>query len=157
MALSATGVQVAVLLVAASLSACGASVQPVREPQTAPPIDVRIEASSDVNQGSVLHVLIRKTNDVDYPRAQYDDIAATLGLLSDPETVAWLVVVPGKDIDVSVARPEQGGLGVYFLFSEPGPRWKHFIAPTADHVVFKLSHNCAQVSRAEQPEGASGC
>lgn len=107
--------------------ACGS--KPAKSPAPPPPkpLHLTFVSATDTNGGTALHVLVRKTNKIDYPRQDYDDVAKSLLLESDPNTIEWVVVTPGNTREVTVARPADAQVGVYFLFSDPGVRWRHLV------------------------------
>lgn len=105
-------------------------------------LHLRIVSSADTNGGTALHVLVRKTTKTDYPRQEYEDVAASLHLESDPDTLEWLVVSPAGTRDVWIARPSDVEVGVYFLFSDPRGRWKHLVeGASVNHVRFEVGRD----------------
>lgn len=134
----------ALLVLAACSSSSSSSTAGARAPATpaAPLLHLRIVSSADANGGTALHVLVRKTSKTDYPRQEYEDVAASLLLESDPETLEWLVVSPARTKDVWIARPRDADVGVYFLFSDPRGRWKHLVeAASVNHVRFEVGRD----------------
>lgn len=105
---------------------CGGSGKDAAAPRPRP-LHLTFVSSAETNGGTALHVLVRKTTKTDYPRQDYDDVAKTLLLESDPNTLDWLVVTPASTREVVVARPTDAQVGVYFLFSAPGARWRHLV------------------------------
>jgi predicted component of type VI protein secretion system len=114
-------------LLGAGVLACGSS--PAKSPAPPPPkpLHLTFVSATDTNGGTALHVLVRKTNKTDYPRQDYDDVAKSLLLESDPNTLEWVVVTPGSTREIVVARPVDAQVGVYFLFTDPGARWRHLV------------------------------
>lgn len=111
-----------------ALAACATTADPKAADDVAGRLlHLRIVSSADTNGGTALHVLVRKTTKADYPRQEYDEVAASLLLESDPNTLEWLVVSPDRTQDVWVERPLDAEVGVYFLFSDPRGRWKHLV------------------------------
>lgn len=108
--------------------ACGSGDAKSPAPPRPKPLHLALVSGADANGGTALHVLVRKTTKIDYPRQDYDDVAKSLLLESDPDTLEWLVLTPGHTREVVVARPAGAQVGVYFLFSNPGARWRHLVA-----------------------------
>lgn len=124
---------------------CGSPKAPevsAKSAAAAKPLHLRIESSKDANGGTALHMLVRKTKKTDYPRQEYDDVAASLLLDSDPDTLEWVVLSPGRTHDVWVRRPADDAVGVYFLFSDPGVRWRELLAdPSIEFVHFRVGRD----------------
>jgi predicted component of type VI protein secretion system len=133
-----------------ALAACGSS--PAKSPAAPPPkpLHLTFVSATDTNGGTALHVLVRKTNKVDYPRQDYDDVAKSLLLESDPNTIEWVVVTPDSTREVVVARPVDAQVGVYFLFADPGARWRHLVDDDAiEYVQFDVGRD--QIEQAGIP------
>lgn len=121
--------------------ACGGS-EPSAEPPAPAMMRIHLVSTGATNGGGALHVLVRKTTAVDYPRQGYADIVATLSQPSDPSAVLWKVVLPDTSSEYQVPFPQGEALGVYFLFSRPGPNWSHLIGDAqAGPVTFRLGRD----------------
>ena len=103
----------------------------LRSDNTAAVVPEILDAVTAANRGTALHVLVRETSKTDYPRVDYEDVASSLLAESDPKTLDWLVVLPGEKREVVLQHAKGTAIAVYFLFTEPGPRWKALVA---DHV-----------------------
>jgi predicted component of type VI protein secretion system len=139
----------AAVLGAAGLG-CGSSG--AKSPAAPPPkpLHLTFVSATDTNGGTALHVLVRKTNKIDYPRQDYDDVAKSLLLESDPDTLEWVVVTPDTTREVEVARPADAQVGVYFLFSAPGARWRHLVDDdSVEFVQFEVGRD--QIKEAAIP------
>jgi len=122
--------------------ACGS--KQAKSPAAPPPkpLHLTFVSATDTNGGTALHVLVRKTNKIDYPRQDYDDVAKSLLLESDPNTLEWVVVTPDATREIVVARPVDGQVGVYFLFSDPGARWRHLVDDDeVEYVQFEVGRD----------------
>jgi predicted component of type VI protein secretion system len=134
----------------AALAACGSS--PAKAPAAPPPkpLHLTFVSATDTNGGTALHVLVRKTNKIDYPRQDYDDVAKSLLLQSDPNTLEWVVVTPDSTREIVVARPVDAHVGVYFLFADPGARWRHLVDDDSiESVQFEVGRD--QIEQAALP------
>jgi hypothetical protein len=149
--------RVRALLGAALLGVCGVGLlacgsPKAKTPATPPikPLHLTFVSETDTNGGTALHVLVRKTTKIDYPRQDYDDVAKSLLLESDPDTLEWVVVTPDTTREVVVARPVGAQVGVYFLFSAPGARWRHLVADDSiDYLQFEVGRD--QIKEAAIP------
>ena len=90
-------------------------------------VRLNIQTSANSNNGTALQVLVRETNKVDYPRSNYQEVANSLLAEADPKALDWFVVLPGQNRVETVKRPKQGALAVYFLFTNPGRRWRYLL------------------------------
>lgn len=116
------------LLLVGLCTACGGEDKPAAAPEPVTDVvEMTIRTTHDTNRGTALHVLIRETSKVDYPRVQYEDVANTLLADSDPKTLDWLVVLPGQAHEVRFTRPKGAAIAVYCLFTDPGRRWKALV------------------------------
>jgi predicted component of type VI protein secretion system len=135
---------------ATGLLACGSPK--AKSPAAPPPkpLHLTFVSAADTNGGTALHVLVRKTNKVDYPRQDYDDVAKSLLLESDPNTLEWVVVTPDSTREIVVARPVDAQVGVYFLFADPGARWRHLVDDESiEYVQFDVGRD--QIEQAGVP------
>lgn len=138
------------------LFACGSSDAKSPAAKREKPLHLRFVSGADTNGGTALHVLVRKTTKIDYPRQDYDDVAKSLLLESDPATLEWLVVSPNRVHDVAVKRPSDAQVGVYFLFSEPGARWRHLVEDdSVEYVQFQVGRDQIRETLVRAPAAAS--
>lgn len=137
-------------LLAAGLLACGSPKAKAPAAPPPKPLHLTFVSATDTNGGTALHVLVRKTNKIDYPRQDYDDVAKSLLLQSDPDTLEWVVVTPDSTREVVVARPADAQVGVYFLFADPGARWRHLVDDdSTEYVQFDVGRD--QIEQAVVP------
>jgi hypothetical protein len=131
----------AVLALGSGALGCGS--QKAKSPVArAKPLHLTFVSGTDTNGGTALHVLVRKTTKIDYPRQDYDDVVKSLLLESDPNTLEWLVVTPESTREVVVSRPADAQVGVYFLFSDPGARWRHLVDDDSiEYVQFEVGRD----------------
>jgi len=118
-------------LVVALVAGCwGGKQQPPRAPVT-PPLRIEITAARDSNQGGPLVVVVRKTDRAGFLAEDYDAIAdGVFARPRDPAVLRRAIVRPGHVVTLDVPRATSQGevLGLYFLFSMPGDRWRLAIA-----------------------------
>jgi predicted component of type VI protein secretion system len=132
------------------LLACGSPEAKAPSAPPPKPLHLTFVSATDTNGGTALHVLVRKTNKIDYPRQDYDDVAKSLLLESDPNTLEWVVVTPASTREVVVARPVDAQVGVYFLFADPGARWRHLVDDDSlEYVQFDVGRD--QIEQAGAP------
>ena len=107
-------------------AACGgASPAPAAPP--VPPLHIEITAARDSNQGGPLVVVVRRTDRAGFLAEDYDAIAdGVFARPGDPAVVRKAIVRPGQRVTLDVPRATAQGevLGLYFLFSTPGDRWR---------------------------------
>ncbi len=101
-----------------------------------------VESESDANQGNTLKMLIRTIDANTYLTETYADVSKKV-YESDPAILHVDTVFPGEYYWVEIPKPEaEQRIAVYFLFREPGDRWKTIIKqPWPDDVYFELSSN----------------
>jgi predicted component of type VI protein secretion system len=107
-------------------SACGGASPAPRAP-VVPPLHIEITAARDSNQGGPLVVVVRKTDRAGFLAEDYDAIAdGVFAQPRDPAVVRKAIVRPGQRLTLDVPRATAPGevLGLYFLFSTPGDRWR---------------------------------
>jgi predicted component of type VI protein secretion system len=135
----------AVMLVAAGLG-LGCSQKHASAPKMET-VRMRIATADDANRGTALHVLVRETSKTDYPRVDYEDVANTLLAESDPKTIDWLVVLPGQQREVVLQHAKGTSIAVYFMFTEPGQRWKQLLDDPVKQVEFLVGRDQISESR----------
>jgi hypothetical protein len=91
------------------------------------PLRLCLQTKRDANGSSALHVVVRKTTKVDYPRIDYAQAAETLNADTDPDALDWLVLLPNERCQRVIRRPKGGDVAIYFLFSEPKGQWKRLV------------------------------
>lgn len=125
----------AALLGALALLACGLG------PGCASP-DVTLEVTSrpQTNAGRPLYVVLRSVDPADFASESYDSIARRVFARPRDESILGSqVIFPGVDAEVVIQKPERYPLAIYFLFTDPGDRWKRSVSqPLPDHVEVEL-------------------
>jgi predicted component of type VI protein secretion system len=107
-------------------SGCAAAKPPAPRPEPAPLL-LEIAAGKATNQGGPLYVAVRKCDGAGFLAEDYDAIAESLFRSPrDPALLRKAIVHPGEVVRLEVPRELSDGevLGVYFLFSAPGDRWR---------------------------------
>src|SRR2546421_12880563 len=101
-------------LVLAGLAGCSSSK-----------IQVAVDSTPETNGGKPFYVVVRAVEQATYVTDTYDAIAAKVfANPPDPSVLRSEVVFPGKTAKVECVKPESLPIGVYFLFTQPGQRWK---------------------------------
>jgi predicted component of type VI protein secretion system len=122
-------------------SACGGAT-PAPVPPVVPPLRIEITAARDSNQGGPLVVVVRKTDRAGFLAEDYDAIAeGVFAQPGDPAVVRKAIVQPGNRVTLEVPRATAPGevLGLYFLFTTPGDRWRLAIGDASlAHVRVRL-------------------
>ena len=118
----------AVVIVAAVLAAgCGGRTTGATAPSSTPIFRLDVVAQADANRGGPVYVVIRKTDTARFLSDDYDLVARGLfGREPDPRVLGKRSIAPGQTVRLDVA-PDLGKgeiLGVYALFSTPGPDWR---------------------------------
>lgn len=104
-------VSLAVLL---SLAGCGSTGT-----------SVVVTSQEVTNGGRPFYAVVRSVEQATHLTDTYESIAAKVfANPADPSVLAAQVIYPGVEATVEVQPSETLPLGVYFLFTEPGERWK---------------------------------
>lgn len=123
---SRAGRRAALAALLAVSSGCAAGTQPALRPEPAPFL-LEIAAGKETNQGGPLYVAVRKCDGAGFLAEDYDAVADSLFRSPrDPALLRKAIVHPGEVVRLEVPRELSDGeiLGVYFLFSAPGDRWR---------------------------------
>lgn len=104
-----------------------------------------VTTTAQTNRGTPLYAVVCEVDDTQFLTEDYDAIAAK-AFASQPEasTLARQVLFPDKeDQEIIVPLPQEGkSLAIYFLFTEPGERWKMiFRPPVSSSVSLDLGDN----------------
>lgn len=108
------------------LSACASS-----GPEPPPPLSLSITSQYTTNAGKLFYMVVRSVNEKQFIIDNYTDVAGKAFM--DPPDAAQLgiySIIPGDDSVIELKQPPQNGLvGVYFLFTQPGLQWKKLLSP----------------------------
>ena len=112
-------------------SGCAASVR------------VTVTSSDDTNSGTPVYFVIRNVDGQTFLAEQYDTVAQKVFQHPPDESVLERkIVFPGQQAIVRVKEIEDGQLGLYFLFSNPGGNWRYPLQlPLPEEVIIDLGKN----------------
>ena len=88
-------------------------------------VRLRVQSTSQTNAGLPFYVVVRSADSGEFLTQSYDGIAASV--FATPKDKSLLhaeVVYPGMEKEIEIAKPEAQPLGIYFMFTKPGERWK---------------------------------
>jgi hypothetical protein len=86
---------------------------------------VDIDSTADTNGGRPFYVVLRSVEQAEYVTDSYDAIAKkAFATPPDPALIRSEVIYPGVRRSVTFDKPATLPVGIYFLFTEPGERWK---------------------------------
>lgn len=125
---------VAALVAAAALAAGGCSSSKVA---------VRVDCDPAANGGAPFYVVVRAVEQGAFVTESYEAVASKVfATPADPALLKAEVVHPGASMTVVVEKPKDTGLGVYFLYTRPGERWKTGrVAPLPDSIDITIGAN----------------
>jgi len=106
-------------------------------------VSVKVESKPEANGGAPFYMVVRAVEQASFVTESYESVAAKmLASPADPTVLKAEVVYPGDAKEVVVEKPKDQGLGVYFLFTKPGERWKTARnAPLPDDISVVLGSN----------------
>lgn len=126
-------------LVLCMLAALGCGSR--QKPAPAPEVLLSVRSEESTNAGRPLHVLVRSVDFKTFVEESYQDVAG-LVVAPDASVLATFIVFPGSAHAEKIAKPEKGGIAMYFLFTEPGNPWKRlFEEPLAKRIEISLEEN----------------
>jgi hypothetical protein len=106
---------------------------------------MKIEVSSTVetNEGRPFYTVIRQVEQATYVTDSYEAVAAKVfANPPDPSVLRSEVIYPGQTAQLTVTKPEVLPIAVYFLFSQPGGRWKMSqVQPLPSSIDIELEKN----------------
>lgn len=88
-------------------------------------VRIQVSSSQDTNSGQILYMMVRATNDQALIEEDYTTAADRMFNSAQDESVQSVqAILPGTPVFLSVPRPAQERLALYFFFTDPGPNWK---------------------------------
>ncbi len=117
-----------VAVLAAALFPAGCSK---KAPVPAPPPRMLLDITSDIetNRGQPFYLVVRAINDKQFLTDNYQGIA---GLVfadpPDPSVLTARAILPGKQQQITMDKPTQASVGLYFLFSDRIDQWKRMLS-----------------------------
>jgi hypothetical protein len=91
-----------------------------------------VRSPSDLNAGRPLRMLVRAVDPQQYLDESYQAVADKV-VVKDDTVLHSAVVYPSVPLTVAIKRPSSKGIGVYFFFTSPGPRWKTMLETPLPH------------------------
>jgi hypothetical protein len=97
---------------------------------------IQVQSSEKTNKGQVLYMMVRSTTDEKLIAEDYDTASERVFSTGDESVKKVQAIVPGKSVTLTLPRPTQEKLALYFFFTEPGTNWKLPIDPPAPAEIF---------------------
>lgn len=92
---------------------------------SSPKMTVAVKTNADTNKGKPFYAVVRSVEQGTYVTDSYEAIAAKVfANPPDPSVLRAEIIYPGSKNEIAVPKTEALPLGVYFLFTSPGERWK---------------------------------
>jgi len=112
------------------LPACSSSAKQVR---------VLLRPSADLNGSRSCYVLARAVEEGEFSAESYDDVAAMVGT-PDESVQRTVVLLPGRDQEITLSPPEKGRLAFYALLRQPeDDGWRVLLpSPLPDKLELRL-------------------
>ena len=114
---------------------------------------VRIETDPQTNSGAPFTVVVQRADPNALPSNDYREISESVFKATPQSSVVQqAVVLPGQSTFLEIRAPDEELLVVYFLFTDPGPRWYFpFQQPLPGEVVIELKgHEIERISADER-------
>ena len=114
---------------------------------------VRIETDPQTNSGAPFTVVVQRADPNALPSNDYREISESVFKATPQSSVVQqAVVLPGQSTFLEITAPDEELLVVYFLFTDPGPRWYFpFQQPLPGEVVIELKgHEIERISADER-------
>lgn len=124
-----------ILAVSLLLTACSSELTPP------PPLVFDVTANSRANNGGLFYFVVRSSNEKQFMLESYQDIAGTVfSDPPDPKQLGVFSIVPGTSQEITVDKPAQGTIALYFLLTTPGSQWKKLLSmPLANDYSITLT------------------
>jgi hypothetical protein len=106
-------------------------------------ISVYVDSSPETNEGRPLYMVVRAVEASKFATDTYESISRSVFARPADDTIIRAdVIYPGAEREVIVEKPVDVPLSIYFLFTDPGDRWKtRVLQPVPDDVEILLGEN----------------
>lgn len=120
-----------IVIICILLTGCGSSQ-----------IYVYVESTKETNGGRPFYMVVKAVEEKAYTVENYHDVADVVYDKEDKKLLIKEVIYPGKEKEAYINMPEDLSVGIYFLFTDPGEKWKTLLKhPLPSDVEFKLTKN----------------
>jgi hypothetical protein len=97
-----------------------------------------VRSPDDMNAGRPVRMLVRAVDQQQYVNESYQQVADKV-VARDDSVLESAVVYPNVPVTARVKKPSSKNVGVYFFFTQPGPRWKTMLElPVPNSATIKL-------------------
>lgn len=105
--------------------------------------ELTVQSKPETNGGKPFYALVRAVEQATFVTDGYDSIAARVfPNPPDPTVLSSEVVYPGIKAKLTFKKPEGVPIGIYFLFTQPGERWKiSKVQPLPNSMSIELDKN----------------
>jgi hypothetical protein len=94
-----------------------------------------------MNAGRPVRMLVRAVDPQQYVNESYQAVADKV-VARDDSVLESQVIYPNVPLTARVKKPTSKSVGVYFFFTQPGPRWKTlFELPVPHTATVKLGQS----------------
>src|SRR5262245_27754942 len=93
-----------------------------------------VRSPNDMNAGRPVGMLVRAVDQQQYVNETYQ-AAADKVVIKDDSVLESQVIYPNVPLTVRVKKPSSKNVGVYFFFTQPGPRWKTLFEIPVPHTA----------------------
>src|SRR5262245_29043851 len=93
-----------------------------------------VRPPDDLNAGRPVRTLARALDQQQYVKETYQ-AAADKVVMKDDSVLESAVIYPNVPTTVRVKKPSSKSVGVYFFFTQPGPRWKTLLEIPVPHTT----------------------
>ena len=104
---------------------------------------VEVRTTKETNEGRPLYMLVRRAEGASLVAETYETAAARVFSHPADDTVERVQpIMPGETVRLSVPRPSEGDLAVYFFFTRPGSRWRFPLSqPIPSDMIIELGEH----------------
>ncbi len=82
-----------------------------------------VRSPADMNAGRPIRMLVRAVDEQEYVNESYQAVSDKV-VFRDDSVLHEAVVYPHVPLAAKIKWPSSKGIGIYFFFTSPGPRWK---------------------------------